>query len=269
MFKNNVKQIKPLIHCITNYVTVNDVANILLSSGASPVMADSINEVSDITSISNALYLNIGTINERTIESMLLSIEVANDKNIPIILDPVGVGASPFRNECIKKILSKGKISVIRANISEIKAIANTQNNTRGVDANEKDLINTSNQNSIIKMAKALSYKLDCIIAISGKTDIICNKEECLLINNGDAFMSSVTGTGCMLTSLIAAHVASTNNPYKACISAIAQMGIAGEIAKEKLLINEGNSSYRNYLIDAISFVDTTLIKERVKYEIF
>ncbi len=269
MFKNNIKQTKPLIHCITNYVTVNDVANILLSCGASPVMADAISEVSDITSISNALYLNIGTINERTIESMLLSIEVANNKNIPIVLDPVGVGASTFRNDCINKILNKGKISVIRANISEIKAIANTQNNTRGVDANEKDLINTSNLKSIIKMAKDLSYKLNCVIAISGKTDIICNKEECLIINNGDALMSSVTGTGCMLTSLIAAHLASSKDPYKACISAIAQMGIAGEIAKEKLLINEGNSSYRNYLIDAISFVDTNLINERVKYEIY
>ncbi len=185
MFKNNIKQTKPLIHCITNYVTVNDVANILLSCGASPVMADAISEVSDITSISNALYLNIGTINERTIESMLLSIEVANNKNIPIVLDPVGVGASTFRNDCINKILNKGKISVIRANISEIKSIANTQNNTRGVDANEKDLINTSNLKSIIKMAKDLSYKLNCVIAISGKTDIICKKEECLLINNG------------------------------------------------------------------------------------
>lgn len=269
MFKNNVKQTKPLVHCITNYVTVNDVANILLSCGASPVMADSIYEVSDITSISNALYLNIGTINERTIESMLLSIEVANKKDIPIILDPVGVGASSFRNECIKKILNKGKISVIRANISEIMAIANSQNSTRGVDANENDLLNSSNINNIINMAKDLSFKLNSVIAISGKTDIICFKNECTLINNGDTFMSNVTGTGCMLTSLIAAHVASNTEPYNACINAIAQMGIAGEIAKEKLLNNEGNSSYRNHIIDSISFVDTKLIKERVKYEIF
>lgn len=268
MIKNYIINKKPLIHCITNYVTVNDVANILLSSNASPVMSDSILEVEDITKISNALYLNIGTINERTIESMIKSLKIANKTKIPVILDPVGIGASKFRKKCVDRIINNGEISIIRGNISEIKAIISSQNSTRGVDASDDDLINENNLDSIINLAQNLSRNINCVIAISGKTDIICYKNECILIHNGNSMMSKITGTGCMLTSLIAAHAASNNNYFSACISAIAQMTIAGEIAFERMNKFDGNSSYRNYLIDAINQLDEKKIKERVNYEI-
>ncbi len=267
MIKNNIKNVKPLIHCITNYVTVNDVANILLAANASPVMADSINEVEDINNISNALYINIGTINERTIESIILALTTANKNNIPVVLDPVGIGASKYRNHCIDRILNSGKISVIRANISEIKAIETTCNSTRGVDASEADLINDSNIDSIIDYAKSLSVKLNSVIAISGETDIICSKEKCTLVSNGNQMMTKITGTGCMLTSLIAAHVASNDDYFSASVSAITQMGIAGEIAKERMTKLDGNSSFKTYLIDAINSLDEKTIKERAKYE--
>lgn len=268
MIKNNIIKKKPLIHCITNYVTVNDVANILLAANAAPVMADSINEVEDISNISNALYINIGTINERTIESILLAIKTANCINIPVVLDPVGIGASKYRNECIERILKSGQISVIRGNISEIKAIGNTCNSTRGVDASDSDLVNNSNIDSIIDYAKSLSKKLNSVIAISGQTDVICHKEKCILVNNGNSMMAKITGTGCMLTSLIAAHLASNNDYFNATISAIAQMGIAGEIAKERMHEIDGNASFKRYLIDAINYLDEKRIIERVKYEI-
>ena len=231
-------------------------------------MADSIYEIEDISNISSALYLNIGTINERTIESMILAIKTANKNEIPVVLDPVGIGASKYRNQCIERILKEGQLSVIRGNISEIKALGDNCTSTRGVDANESDLINNSNLENIIEYAKILSIKLNTVIAISGKIDVICYKEKCAVIHNGNELMSKITGTGCMLTSLIAAHVASNNNHFSATVSAIAQMGIAGEIAKNRMNEFDGTSSFRNYIINAISFLDEKCIKERVLYEI-
>ena len=132
---NRLKNKKPLIHNITNYVTVNDCANILLAIGASPIMADDLKESADITSIASALVINIGTLNERTIESMIASGKKANELNIPVVLDPVGAGASSFRNETTKRILEEIKISVLRGNISEIKFIAGLESEKKGVDA--------------------------------------------------------------------------------------------------------------------------------------
>lgn len=137
---NRLKNKKPLIHNITNYVTVNDCANILLAIGASPIMADDLKESADITSIASALVINIGTLNERTIESMIASGKKANELNIPVVLDPVGAGASSFRNETTKRILEEIKISVLRGNMSEIKFIAGLESETKGVDASESDL---------------------------------------------------------------------------------------------------------------------------------
>ena len=145
---NEVRNKKPLVHNITNYVTVNDCANILLAIGASPIMADDIKEAADITKISSALVINIGTLNERTIESMIASGKKANELNIPVIFDPVGAGASEFRNETTKKILEEVKISVLRGNMSEIKFISGLESSTKGVDASESD-INIGNNEGI------------------------------------------------------------------------------------------------------------------------
>lgn len=268
MINNNVKNTRPLIHCITNYVTVNDVANILLSAGASPAMADCKEEVRELASISSALYINIGTPNERTLESMIIAAKTANENNIPVVLDPVAVGVSAFRKLCVSRILNESKVSVIRGNISEIKAIALNQKSTSGVDAQDEDQISEKNLDSIISLAKSLSKQTKAIIAISGEQDIICDENKCTILNNGNSMMANITGAGCMLTSLIAAHVASNPNYFNATVTAMAQMGIAGEIANELLKEREGNSSYRNHLIDTIAFLDTEKIKERVNYEI-
>lgn len=268
MINNNVKNTHPLIHCITNYVTVNDVANILLSSGASPAMADCIEEVRDLASIASALYLNIGTPNKRTLESMIVAAKTANEKNIPVVLDPVAVGVSAFRKLCVSRILNETKVDVIRGNISEIKAIALNQKSTSGVDAQIEDQISSENITDIISLAKNLSKQTNAIIAISGKQDIICDASKYIILNNGNSMMANITGAGCMLTALITAHVASSDDKFSATVTAMAQMGIAGEIARELLKENEGNSTYRNHLIDTISFLDTETIKDRVKYGI-
>lgn len=268
MINNNVKNTHPLVHCITNYVTVNDVANILLASGASPAMADCPKEVAELTSIANALYLNIGTPNEMVLESMIISAKTANKNNIPIVLDPVAVGVSKFRKHCISQILKESKVSVIRGNISEIKAIALDQRSNSGVDAQTEDQISSENINDIITIAKNLSKQTKAIIAISGEKDIICDENRCVVLSNGDSMMANITGAGCMLTGLLAAHVASNKDKFNATVTAMAQMGIAGEIARELLLEREGNSSYRNHLIDTIAFLDTDKIKEKIRYEV-
>lgn len=200
---NEVRNKKPLVHNITNYVTVNDCANILLAIGASPIMADDIKEAADITKISSALVINIGTLNERTIESMIASGKKANELNIPVVFDPVGAGASEFRNSTTKRLLEEVKISVLRGNMSEIKFISGLGSTTKGVDASENDA-RTGNDEGI-DVAKNLAKKLQCTVAITGATDIISDGERVVILENGTKMLSNVTGTGCMTTALIGA----------------------------------------------------------------
>ena len=159
---DEVRNKKPLVHNITNYVTVNDCANILLALGASPIMADDIKEAADITKISSALVINIGTLNERTIESMIASGKKANELNIPVVFDPVGAGASEFRNETTKRIIEEVKISVLRGNMSEIKFISGLESTTKGVDASESDM--QSGNDEGVNVAKNLANKLNCTV---------------------------------------------------------------------------------------------------------
>ncbi|MEE1067824.1 MAG: hydroxyethylthiazole kinase [Fibrobacteraceae bacterium] len=256
-----VRQTKPLVHNITNYVTVNDVANILLAIGASPIMADAKEEAADIASISKALVLNIGTLNERTVESMILAGKAANERNIPVIFDPVGAGASKFRNEVTNQILESVKISILRGNLSEISFIAGLQSSTKGVDVSEADLSNDAES-----VANLVAKKFNCTAVITGKVDIISDSKRLAKISNGHPQMSKVTGTGCMSSAITGAFAATTNDMFLAGIAALTSMGIAGEIAYEKTQ-NLGTGSFRNAIIDSISCLDTNTILERGKIE--
>ncbi|MEG2857985.1 MAG: hydroxyethylthiazole kinase, partial [Clostridia bacterium] len=160
----------PIVHCITNYVTINDCANIILAVGASPIMADDIAEVEDIVSIAGALVINIGSLNELTIPAMVRAGRRANALRRPVILDPVGVGASALRNETITKLLQEIRFSVIRGNISEIHAVAHGSGGAHGVDADAADALNSTNISGVIESAKALSNRTGAVIAISGAT---------------------------------------------------------------------------------------------------
>lgn len=273
MFKEileNVKNKTPLVHCITNYVTVNDCANILLACNGSPIMADDKNEVEEITSICNALDINIGTLNERTIESMLLAGKKSNELSHPVVLDPVGAGASKLRTETTFKLLNDINFSVIRGNISEIKTVYAGSGTTKGVDADVSDIVTEENLNEAVEFAKKLSDKTGSIIAITGAIDIIADNNKAYIVRNGHAMMSKITGTGCMLTALIAAFCgANTDNLLDATATAVAMMGLCGELAYENVIKNNGGtSSYRTYLIDEISKITSKTLEEGAKIEV-
>lgn len=265
----NVKEKNPLVHCITNYVTVNDCANIVLASGASPIMADDIGEVEDIVSISNALVLNIGTLNERTINSMLKAGKKANELNIPVIFDPVGAGASNLRTDTTRKIMNEIDLSLITGNISEIKTILEGSGTTKGVDASEEDEITEENIDIVVEMAKSLSKKTKTVISITGKIDIIAQGDKAYIVRNGHEIMPKITGTGCMLTSIIGGYIgANPDSILEATTIATALMGISGEKAFNKIKDNnEGTSSFRNYLIDNIYMLSEEDVRKDGKIE--
>lgn len=265
----NVREKHPLIHCITNYVTVNDCANALLACGGSPIMSDDIDEVREITSICGGLNINIGTLNARTIKSMLAAGAKANELGHPVILDPVGAGASCLRTETAMELVEKVKFSVIRGNISEIKTIAGTSAATSGVDADEADAVTDNTLEATVKLAKNLSLRTGAVIAITGAVDIVADAERAYIIRNGDAMMSKVTGTGCMLTAITAAYItANPENTLDAAAAAVCSMGLSGELARERMSDRDGNSSYRNFIIDEICNLTAEKLEKGAKYEI-
>lgn len=255
-----VRDKKPLIHNITNYVTANDCANVLLAIGASPIMADDIGEAADITGISAALVLNIGTLNQRNVASMLYSGKKANELGIPVVFDPVGAGASGLRNKTSQNILSQVKISVLRGNLSEISFIAGLGSSTKGVDASHSDVESKDG----FAVAVATAKKLGCVIAITGVIDIVSDGKRIVTISNGHKMLSEVTGTGCMTTSLIGAYCGVIGDAFTAAIAGITSMGIAGEIAFENAG-GKGTGSFHIAVIDAISQLNSKIILERAK----
>ena len=268
MFEN-VRKTCPLIHNITNYVTVNDCANMVLACGASPIMADDKDEVEEITTICTGLNINIGTLNARTIESMLLAGKKANELSHPVVLDPVGAGASALRTQTAFKLLEQVKFTVIRGNISEIKTLAVGAGTTKGVDADVSDRVTEENLDEAVSFAKAFAAKAGCVVAITGAIDIVADANTAYCIRNGHPMMPSITGTGCQLSALTAAFVAANQNqPLQAAAAAVCAMGLAGEIAHSRLTEMDGNSTYRNYIIDAIYRLTPEALGKGARYEV-
>ncbi|MBB5337219.1 hydroxyethylthiazole kinase [Pectinatus brassicae] len=268
-YLQEVRKKAPLIHNITNYVTVNDCANILLACGASPIMADDKNEAAEITAICNGLNINIGTLNERTIDSMLSAGEKAAQLQHPILLDPVGAGASAMRTATAKKILDKLPITVLRGNISEIKILSTGQGIIHGVDANAADRVTEDNLFEYMKIASQLAGKLQTIVAISGEIDIIADKDQAAAVSNGHSLMSKITGSGCMLSALTTAYAAANQQDiFTAVLAAFCSMGIAGEIAANRMTDLDGNASFRNYLIDAVYNMTAEQLDTGAKYQL-
>lgn len=251
----------PLVHCITNYVTVNDVANALLAIGASPIMADDIEETADITAISSALVINIGTLNKRTIASMTASGKKANELGIPVVFDPVGAGASRLRNETVKAILDEVKISVIRGNLSEISFVAGLEVSTKGVDSSEAD-----EKNDAAEVAKAVAKRLGCVAAITGVVDIITDGSRLVRIKNGNRMLSKVTGTGCVSTALIGAFAGTGEDFLVAAAGGVSAMAMAGETSFEKAG-QTGTGSFHMGIIDALSMLDADSVMAQAEFE--
>lgn len=249
---------KPLIHHITNEVTINDCANVTLAIGASPVMASSVKEAAEMVQLANALVLNIGTIHDETFQAMLLAGEAANAHAIPIILDPVGVGATSFRTNKIFELLKTIQVQMIRGNASEIYRLLGGEIMTRGVDSGEVSI-------SQAQLAKEAAQKLQCTVVVSGVQDAVSDGIRTATIDNGHPLLTKVTGTGCMSTSLIGCFAGVTKDFFAAGIAGISTMSVAGEIAAHHLHSNEGTGTYRTRIIDQISLMNGDQWNREVK----
>ena len=264
-----LRKTMPLIHNITNYVTVNDVANILLACGGSPIMSDEVEDVEDITSICNGLNINIGTLHKSSIEGMLRAGKKANNLHHPILLDPVGAGASKFRTETALKLMQELNLAVIRGNISEIKTLALGSGTTKGVDADVSDAVTEENLEQAIEFVKAFSKKTGTIIAVTGRIDLVTDGNRCYVIRNGRPEMGKITGTGCQLSGMMTAFI--TSNPdemLEAAAAAVCAMGLAGEIGWSRMQTGDGNATYRNRIIDAIYNMTGDILEKGANYEI-
>ena len=254
-----LRKTRPIIHHITNYVTVNDCANVTLAIGAAPVMAHAKEEVAEMTSISSALVLNIGTLDSDQIESMLISGKTANEKNIPIILDPCGAGATILRTESAKKLISNLKITIIKGNAGEIGTLAEIEAEVHGVESGGL-------KGSEKQAAQSLAKKTGSTVVITGKTDIVADTKSIYTIENGSPMTGKITGGGCMAASLIASFVAIEKDNIKAAVSALTCFGIAQELAEKQ---SKGPMDYRNNLFDELSNLTKEKIEAHQKYAKF
>lgn len=252
---NLVREKSPLIHNITNYVVMNNTANGLLSIGASPVMAHSVEEVAEMASIASALVINIGTLEPEWVKAMLLAGKTALSKNTPIVFDPVGAGATSYRTQVCKQIIEECKPSIIRGNASEIMALYDANVQTKGVDS-------TSSSDSALDSAKALAKQTGAVVVVSGQTDYITDGDTVRTVENGNPMMARVTGMGCTATAVVAAFAAINPNMMDAAVHGMSVMGIAGEIAARKSL---GNGSLQVNFLDELYNLNGDTIKNNIK----
>ena len=265
----NLRSRCPLIHNITNYVTVNDCANMVLACGASPIMADDAAEVEEITAICGGLNINIGTLNSRTVTSMLLAGKKANQLGHPVVLDPVGVGASALRLRTAQELMARVTFTVLRGNVSELRALAGGQEHTRGVDAGGADAVTEAELERGVAFAKGTARRTGTVVAVTGAIDLVSDGEQCVVIRNGRPEMSRVTGTGCQLSALCAAFLAADpDRSVSALAAAVCAMGLAGEIAWGHMTPGDGNAAYRSRIIDAVYHLDGETLNKGARYEL-
>lgn len=265
----NVRKNVPLVHNITNYVTVNDVANVLLACGGSPIMSDEPEDVEDITGICGGLNINIGTLNKSSIEGMYRAGRKANELGHIVLLDPVGAGASALRTNTALGLMNEIAFSAIRGNISEIKTLALGSGTTKGVDADLADAVTEESLDSAVRFAKEFAKKTGSLIAITGAIDLVADADRCYVIMNGRPEMGRITGTGCQLSGMMTAFlVANPDTRLEAAAAAVCAMGLAGEIGWSGMQDGEGNATYRNRIIDAIYNMDGQILDKGSRYEI-
>jgi len=263
-----VREKRPLVHCLTNYVTVNDCANALLAVGAAPVMADDSGEAAEIAAIADAVVLNIGTLNAGTIPSMFAAGKSAAALGRPVVLDPVGAGASRLRTETALRLIAEIPFAVIRGNASEIKTLSAGSGSTRGVDADERDLA-AGGLEALGAMACSLARKTGAVVAVTGPTDILSDGKRGAAVRNGHPLMSRITGSGCMLSAVIGGFCgASPDRLFEAVAAALCALGLAGEQAAQ-CAGSQGTGSFRTALIDSLSRMDEATLAGGMKLERF
>ena len=254
---NVLREQKPLIHNITNFVVMNYTANALLAMGASPVMAHAQNEVEDMVSFAGALVLNIGTLTDDWITSMLKAGKKASEQQTPIILDPVGSGATSLRTDSAQKIIDQTRVSVIRGNASEILSLRHADSKTKGVDS-------IHSVEEAAKTATTLAQELDTALAITGPVDLITDGSRVIRVANGHHLMGYVTGTGCTATATIGAFLAVDDDPISATATALAYFGLAGEVAAHNA---NAPGSFMIQMIDALYSITPQDLKSGCKIE--
>lgn len=252
-----IRETKPLIHHITNWVTIYDSANMTRVFGALPVMAHAPEECAEMTRISSALVLNIGTLTSEIIDSIILSAAAANEKKIPVVLDAVGVGATKFRDEMAAKILGSVRIDIIKGNYSEIAKLAGENARTKGVEA-------TSIDGDPERIAKELAKLSSSVVVMTGKEDIISDGKRIFLVKNGHEYMGSIVGTGCMAASIIGSFAAVNPDYCEASRDALCYFGVAGELAAEK---SKGPGSFKVNLYDEVFNLSDEKVKSMMNFE--
>ncbi len=293
-YLEKIRAAAPRVHCITNYVTAHDVANMILACGANPVMADEPQEMGEITAHAGALALNMGTPGERREQAMLAAGKAANANGIPVVLDPVGVGASAFRRKMAEELLEAVTFTAIRGNMSEIRTLSElaekkVTGSSGGVDVCPVDVVTEETLVETVAFVKAVSKRLGAVLAVTGAIDLVSDGQQCVVIRGGREEMSRVTGTGCQLSGLAAAFLAvarnmeapagSTGGNTAACAAcaargmeavaaAVCVMNAAGEIAWEQRGLCGGNASYGTGIIDAVYRMDQKMLEGRIHYEV-
>jgi hydroxyethylthiazole kinase len=238
-----VRKNRPLVHHITNYVTVNDCANITLCAGGSPVMADAPEEAAEMAAIAGSLVLNIGTLNSAQVDSMILAGTRANERGIPVILDPVGAGATRFRTQSVKRLLDALEITILKGNAGEIGAIAGVEATVRGVDS-------AGVAGDPAEIARTLATALGATIVVSGASDVVTDGRRLVFVENGHSLMGSISGTGCMAASVTGTFAAESDDPLTAAAAAFAAFGLAGERAAAGA---RGPFSFKTSLFDELA----------------
>ena len=264
-----VRERAPLVQCITNFVTVNDCANIILAAGGSPSMADDVREAAEAVRGSAALVCNLGAI--AAVDAMVSAGKTANELGKPVVLDPVAAGNTALRRQESGRLLAGVKFAAIRGNASEIRALARGELTGSGVDVSGEDAVTDATLPRTVETARLLAKQTGAVVAVSGPIDVVTDGGQTILLRNGCATMARITGSGCMLTSLLGAFCgADPGHPFEAACAAIAAMGVAGDLAEERRLRNgTGNATFRTDLIDAVFNLTEEQLNGRVRYEVY
>lgn len=263
-----VRQSAPLIHCITNYVTANDVANLLLAIGARPVMADDPAEAAEITLAARGLCLNLGTLHSSSVPAMYAAGAAAAAKGIPLVLDPVGAGSSTFRTQTARDLTRALRPAVLRCNPTELAALAGREGGGAGVDAAPADRITEANLTDSAPRIAAQARELGAVVAVTGAVDLVTDGTVCYAVRNGRPEMGRVTGTGCQLSALLTAFLSvRPDRPLEAALGAVCAMGLAGELAWGRMAPSDGNAAYRGRIIDAIYHLSGQALEKGARYE--